>query len=270
MPDDYRGPYRREDPDCGARYAEHVAQAFDDVRSRGARPAAFISETMLSCGGQIELPPGYLDLAYRLARDAGAVCIADEVQVGFGRMGTHVWGFETHGVVPDIVTMGKPIGNGHPLGAVVTTSEIARAFHTGMEYFNTYGGNPVSCSVGLAVLDVIRDERLQERAHVVGTRLKDGLTNLMASHPIVGDVRGRGLFLGVELVRDRDTREPAMHEARYVVERAKDHGILLSTDGPDRNVIKIKPPLVFAEADADRLVSVLDEVLGEDVPRLAG
>jgi 4-aminobutyrate aminotransferase-like enzyme len=267
MPDDYRGPYRREDRDCGARYADHVARAIDVIRSREAAPAAFISETMLSCGGQIELPSGYLDLAYRAARDAGAVCIADEVQVGFGRMGTHCWGFETQGVVPDIVTLGKPIGNGHPLGAVVTTREIAHAFDTGMEYFNTYGGNPVSCAVGLAVLDVIRDERLQERAHVVGTRLKEGLAGLMASHRVVGDVRGRGLFLGIELVRDRDSREPAADEARYVVERAKDHGILLSTDGPDRNVIKIKPPLVFAEVDADRLVTVLDAVLGEDVPK---
>jgi 4-aminobutyrate aminotransferase-like enzyme/Ser/Thr protein kinase RdoA (MazF antagonist) len=267
MPDDYRGPYRREDPDCGARYAEHVAAAFGEIRAHGATPAAFISETMLSCGGQIELPPGYLDGAYRAAREAGAVCIADEVQVGFGRMGTHFWGFETQDAVPDIVTLGKPIGNGHPLGAVVTTREIAHAFDTGMEYFNTYGGNPVSSAVGLAVLDVIRDERLQERAHVVGTRLKEGLGRLLASHPIVGDVRGRGLFIGVELVRDRDSREPATDEARYVVERAKDHGILLSTDGPDRNVIKIKPPLVFAETDADRLVAVLDRVLGEDVPR---
>ncbi len=268
MPDDYRGPYRRVDPECGARYATHVAAAFDDIRSRGARPAAFISETMLSCGGQIELPPGYLERAYRAAREAGAVCIADEVQVGFGRVGTHLWGFETQSVVPDIVTMGKPIGNGHPLGAVVTTPEIARAFDTGMEYFNTYGGNPVSCAVGRAVLGVIRDERLQEHAHVVGTRLKDGLAGLMASHAIVGDVRGRGLFLGVELVRNRDTREPATDVARYVIERMKDHGILLSTDGPDRNVIKIKPPLVFREADADRLVDVLDTVLAEDYPSL--
>jgi 4-aminobutyrate aminotransferase-like enzyme/Ser/Thr protein kinase RdoA (MazF antagonist) len=267
MPDDYRGPYRREAPNCGERYAAHVARAFDDIGSRGAKPAAFISETMLSCGGQIELPPGYLDRAYRAAREAGAVCVADEVQVGFGRMATHFWGFETQGVVPDIVTMGKPIGNGHPLGAVITTPDIAGAFDTGMEYFNTYGGNPVSCAVGLAVLEVIRDERLQERAHVVGARLKDGLASLMASHPIVGDVRGRGLFLGAELVRHRETCEPATDEARYVVERAKDHGVLLSTDGPDRNVIKIKPPLVFAEADADRLVAVLDAVLGEDVPR---
>ena len=270
MPDDYRGPYRREDAACGARYAEHVAAALDEIRAHGAAPAAFISETMLSCGGQIELPPGYLDGAYRATREAGAVCIADEVQVGFGRMGTHFWGFETQGVVPDIVTLGKPIGNGHPLGAVITTPEIARAFHTGMEYFNTYGGNPVSCGVGLAVLDVIRDERLQERALVAGTRLKEALAALMASHPIVGDVRGRGLFLGVELVRGRETREPAAEEARYVVERAKDHGVLLSTDGPDHNVIKIKPPLVFDDGNADRLVAVLDEVLGEDVPSLAG
>jgi 4-aminobutyrate aminotransferase-like enzyme len=268
MPDDYRGPYRREDAECGARYAAQVAAALADIRSRGAQPAAFISETMLSCGGQIELPPGYLPETYRLVRDAGALCIADEVQVGFGRIGTHFWGFETQDVVPDIVTMGKPIGNGHPLGAVVTTPEVARAFDTGMEYFNTYGGNPVSCAVGLAVLDVMRDERLQERAHVVGTHLRQALAGLMASHGIVGDVRGRGLFLGVELVGDRTTRQPATDEARYVVERMKDHGILLSTDGPDRNVIKIKPPLVFEEKDADRLVQVLDTVLAEDYPAL--
>ena len=264
MPDDYRGPHRRDDAECGTKYAQPVAKAFAEISDDGTTPAAFISETLLSCGGQIELPPQYLAESYAHARAAGAVCIADEVQVGFGRVGTHFWGFETQDVVPDIVTMGKPIGNGHPLAAVVTTPEIARSFDNGMEYFNTYGGNPVSCAVGLAVLNVIEEEQLQDHALTVGTRLKQGLGNLMRSHPSVGDVRGRGLFLGVELVHDRHRRDPAAEKARYVIERAKDHGVLLSTDGPDRNVIKIKPPLVFTSEDADRLVAVLDKVLGED------
>ena len=267
MPDGYRGPYRRDDPECGAKYADHVRKTIARTHRGRHKVAAFLSETLLSCGGQIELPAGYLEQAYDAARDAGAVCIADEVQVGFGRVGTHFWGFETQGVVPDIVTLGKPIGNGHPLGAIVTTRAIAESFNTGMEYFNTYGGNPVSCAVGLAVLDVIEREGLQQHALAVGTKLKAALRTLMDSHAIVGDVRGRGLFLGLELVRDRGDRSPATEEADYVIERAKDHGVLLSTDGPDRNVIKIKPPLVFSEEDADRLVSVLDTVLGEDFVR---
>jgi 4-aminobutyrate aminotransferase-like enzyme len=241
-----------------------VRAAIDALARRDRRPAAFLSETMLSCGGQIELPPGYLAEAYEAVRTAGGVCIADEVQVGFGRLGTHFWGFQTQEVVPDIVTMGKPIGNGHPLAAVVTTPEIAASFDTGMEYFNTFGGNPVSCAIGLAVLDVIRDERLQAHALAVGQHLRKRLQDLQTSHPIVGDVRGRGLFLGVEFVRDRDLRTPAAAEAAYVVERMKAHGILLSTDGPEHNVIKIKPPLVFDEADAERLAAALDVVLGED------
>jgi 4-aminobutyrate aminotransferase-like enzyme len=163
--------------------------------------------------------------------------------------------------------MGKPIGNGHPLGAVVTTPEIADAFANGMEYFNTFGGNPVSCEIGLAVLDVLRDEELPERAHRVGGRFKAGLMRLREKHRALGDVRGLGLFLGIELVRDRETREPAAPQAAYVVERMKAHGILLSTDGPDHNVIKIKPPLTFSEQDADRVVDVCDRVLAEDFVR---
>ncbi len=269
MPDDYRGPYRRDDPECGSRYARHVRQAIESAQDAGREVGAFLCESLLGCGGQIELPPGYLAGAYTHARDAGAVCIADEVQVGFGRVGTHFWGFETQDVIPDIVTLGKPIGNGHPLAAVVTTPELAASFDTGMEYFNTFGGNPVACFVGLAVLDVIRDEGLQERARRVGTRLKAGLRALMEEHPVVGDVRGRGLFLGVELVSDPAAKTPAPHAAAYVVERMKRHGILLSTDGPDENVIKIKPPLAFGEQDADRVVEMLDEVLREDAVAVA-
>jgi 4-aminobutyrate aminotransferase-like enzyme len=224
---------------------------------------AFIAESILSCGGQVVLPPGYLAAAYHAVRDAGGVCIADEVQVGMGRAGTHFWAFETQGVVPDIVTMGKPVGNGHPLGVVVTTRAIADAFANGMEYFSTFGGNPVSCAIGLAVLDVVRDERLQEHALQVGSHLLGRLRALKARHALVGDVRGLGLFLGVELVRDRQSLEPAGAEASFLANRLRDHGILVSTDGPYHNVLKIKPPMVFSAADADALAAALDHVLGE-------
>ena len=271
MPDDYRGLFRRPDPDRGRRYAELLLEAVAESHRRSLGPAAFMCESLLSCGGQIELPPGYLEAAYALVREDGGVCICDEVQVGFGRVGSHFWGFETQGVVPDIVTMGKPMGNGHPLGAVVTTPEIAESFANGMEYFNTFGGNPVSCAVGLAVLDVIEDEGLQEHALRVGGHMRDGLLSLMGRHPAVGDVRGLGLFLGIDMVSDHAGREPHPGLAEYVVERMKDHGILLSTDGPDHNVIKIKPPLVFDQNDADRVVEVMDRVLADDyVTRTCG
>jgi 4-aminobutyrate aminotransferase-like enzyme/Ser/Thr protein kinase RdoA (MazF antagonist) len=263
IPDVYRGIYRAPDRDAGRQYAGHVADIATHLAAAGRRPGAFIAESILSCGGQVVLPPGYLAAAYEAVRTAGGVCIADEVQVGMGRVGTHFWGFETQGVVPDIVTMGKPVGNGHPLGVVVTTRAIADAFANGMEYFNTFGGNPVSCAIGLAVLDVIRDERLQERALDVGSYLLQRLRSLQARHALVGDVRGLGLFSGIELVRDRVTLEPAGHEAGYVANRARDRGVLLSTDGPFHNVLKIKPPLVFSRTDADTLADTLDTVLTE-------
>jgi 4-aminobutyrate aminotransferase-like enzyme len=200
-----------------------------------------IAEAILSCGGQVVLPPCYLAGLFRAVREAGGVAIADEVQVGFGRVGSRFWGFESEDAVPDIVTMGKPFGNGHPLGAVVTTREVARAFQTGMEYFNTFGGNPVSCAVGLSVLEVLESERLQENARALGELLLEGLRSLQSRHPILGDVRGRGLFLGFEMVKDPETLEPAAAEASALVNRMKEEGVLLSTDGPLHNVIKIKP-----------------------------
>ena len=265
MPDGYRGRHRASDPECGARYAEEVGRAVEALKGR---PAGFLFESILSCGGQIPLPDGFLRGAFERVRAAGGVCIADEVQVGFGRAGSSFWAFEEHGVVPDIVTMGKPIGNGHPLAAVVTTPEIADSFNNGMEYFNTFGGNPVSCRIGLAVLDVIEEEGLQEHARRVGERLIAGLKGLVERHPIIGDARGTGLFQGIELVTDRESLEPAPRHASHLVERMRDRGILLSTDGPLHNVVKIKPPLVFDEKDADRLVNTLDAVLGEDALRL--
>ena len=266
LPDPYRGPWRGATADTAALYAADVRGRLEDAAERGGA-AAFFAEAMPGCGGQVVPPPGYLAQAFRHAREAGAVCVADEVQTGFGRVGSRFWAFETQDAVPDVVTLGKPIGNGHPLGAVVTTPEIAQSFANGMEYFNTFGGNPVSCAVGLAVLDVIEEEGLQARAAAVGGRLLRGLSELEDRHPLVGDVRGAGLYLGVELVTDREAMAPAGRHAAYVVERLRDHGILLSTDGPDHNVLKIKPPLPFDEADADRLVDVLDRVLGEDAAR---
>ncbi|MGH7540577.1 MAG: aminotransferase class III-fold pyridoxal phosphate-dependent enzyme, partial [Gemmatimonadota bacterium] len=267
MPDPYRGRYRGSDSTAAYRYAAHVEEAARAASASGGL-AGFFCESLLGCGGQVVLPDGYLREAYAHVRRVGGVCVADEVQVGLGRVGTRFWGFETQGVVPDIVTLGKPIGNGHPLAAVVTTTEIAASFDTGMEYFNTFGGNPVSCTIGLAVLDVIEEEGLQERAARVGGRVLEGLEALKRDHAIVGDVRGRGLFLGIELVLDRETREPAPAHAAHLVERMRERRVLLSTDGPAHDVIKIKPPLVFSEADADELLEKLDATLAEDAFRL--
>ena len=267
LPDTYRGPYRRDDPQAGPKYARHVGALAERLQAEGRGLAAFLAETLPSVAGQIVLPPGYLAEAYRHVRAAGGLCIADEVQTGFGRLGTHFWGFEGQGVVPDVVVLGKPIGNGFPLGAVVTTREIADAFDNGMEFFSTFGGNPVSCAAGLAVLDVVEEERLQERALRVGGRLLEGLQGLSQRHPLVGDVRGSGLFLGVELVRDRASLEPAPEEATYVVNRLRERGVLTGTDGPHHNVLKLRPPLVFSDEDAGLLLATLDEVLAEDGAR---
>ena len=261
-PDLYRGPFRYGDGEAGEKYAADVARIIGELRAQSNAPAAFICETLLGVGGQMPLPAGYLHAVYRHVRAAGGVCIADEVQVGFGRVGECFWGFELQGVQPDIVVLGKPIGNGHPLAAVVVTEAIAQSFANGMEYFNTFGGNPVSMATGLAVLDAIRDEGMQQHALHVGRYLLDALAGLMRKHPLIGDVRGHGLFVGVELVRDRRTLEPAVQEIDVVVERMKQRGFLLSTDGPLHNVLKIKPPLVFSLRDAERMVATLDDVLG--------
>jgi 4-aminobutyrate aminotransferase-like enzyme len=236
----------------------------------GRSVAAYIAETVPSVAGQVVFPPNYLSEVYRRVRAAGAACIADEVQVGFGRLGTHFWGFETQGVVPDIVVFGKPIGNAFPLAAVVTTQEIVASFANGMEFFSTFGGNPVACAAGLAVLDVVRDEALQNRALRVGKYWIAELKKLQECHPLIGDVRGSGLFLGIDLVRDRDTREPATEEADYVVNRLRDRGILAGTDGPHHNVIKLRPPLIFSEPDADLFVATFESILQEDAAQPAG
>ncbi len=258
LPDIYRGAHRGED--AGTRYAEEVVELIAEVGKRGPL-AGFLCESILSCGGQIPLPPGYLEAVYATVRAQGGLCLADEVQVGFGRVGDTYWGFELQGVVPDVVTLGKPIGNGHPLAAVVTTRAIAESFDNGMEYFNTFGGNPVSAAVGEAVLDVIEAEALQERAKILGTRLLEGLRELQSRYATIGDVRGRGLFLGLEFVTDRESRNPDAARASLVVDRLMRRGFLLSTDGPQHNVIKIKPPLVIEAGDIDALLTELDAVL---------
>ena len=257
-------PYRGQHGDDGPAYAQSVATAINAaVAHNGAGPAAFIAESISGCGGQVVFPEGYLAAAYQLARDAGALCIADEVQVGFGRVGTAMWAFEEHGVVPDIVTLGKPIGNGHPLGAVITTPALAAQFANGMEWFNTFGGNPVSCAAGMAVLDVIEHESLMDRALDTGGYLLSRFQELATRHAAIGDVRGRGLYLGLDLVVDRDTKEPATELAANVANRLRNRGVLISTDGPHDNVIKIKPPIVFTRADADILCWELDQAFAD-------
>ena len=252
IPDSYRGGER----DYAAELGDIVADA--------APIAGFLVESMLSCAGQIPLPLDYLPAAFEHVRAAGGLCIADEVQVGFGRVGTHMWAFEEQGVVPDIVVMGKPMGNGHPMAAVFTTPEIAASFE-GMEFFSTFGGNPVSCAVGLAVLDVIEQDGLMQRATELGGRFMAGLRELQKRHPIIGDVRGRGLFLGIELVRDRETQDPATEETASIVDEMRDRNVLLSTDGPYHNVIKIKPPMVLSKEDVDTTLHLLNESLNQSL-----
>lgn len=263
LPDPYRGRHRGDGPGVGAAYLRDARAVLESAAAAGRPAGALIAEAIPGTAGQIVPPPGWLAGLFEAARAIGAIPIADEVQVGFGRVGIDMWGFGAQGAVPDIVTMGKPIGNGHPLGAVVTTRAIADAFANGMEYFNTFGGNPVSAAIGLAVLDVIEEEGLQEHARVTGERLLAGLREVATRHEAIGDVRGMGLFVGVQLVRDRTTREPDAALASELVNRAAERGVLLSTDGRDHDVVKIKPPLVFSAGDADRLIETVDAVLAE-------
>ena len=253
VPDAYRAPREWPAAEIGPRFAAQLA----DLVARGPAPGCFIAETIPSCAGQVFVPPGFFRDAFASVRAAGGLCIMDEVQVGFGRVGNGMWAFEEHGVVPDIVTMGKPIGNGHPMGAVVTTAEIAASFANGLEYFNTFGGNPVSCAAGLAVLDVIRDQDLVRNAETRGREILAGLSALQARHASIGEVRGRGLFIGVDLVTDRDTKAPATAVAREVVNHCRTHGLLLGTDGPHDNVLKVRPPMTFGPAHVDQLLSTL-------------
>jgi alanine-glyoxylate transaminase/(R)-3-amino-2-methylpropionate-pyruvate transaminase len=224
--------------------------------------AAFFAETIQGVGGAVVCPEGYLHQVYGHVRNAGGLCIADEVQTGFGRTGSHYWGFETQGVIPDIVTLAKGIGNGLPLAAVVTTPQIAKSL-TERIHFNTFGGNPVSCAAGKAVLEVIDRENLQQNCLAMGGYLIDGLNSLMQRHNLIGDVRGLGLMLGVELVKDRRSKEPAGQECARVFERAKELGLLIGKGGLYGNVLRIKPPMCITKEDVDFMVQVLDTAFAE-------
>jgi alanine-glyoxylate transaminase/(R)-3-amino-2-methylpropionate-pyruvate transaminase len=259
MPDTYRGPYGKNDPEAGKKYAADV-QSLIQFGTSG-RIAAFIAESIQGVGGTVVFPDGYLKHAYEHAREAGGICIADEVQAGFGRTGTHYWGFETQGVIPDIVTMAKGIGNGCPLAAVVTTPAIAAALATRI-HFNTFGGNPVVCAQGRAVLEVIDREGLQANSLKIGAHLKSGIEKLALKHALIGEVRGLGLMLGVELVKDRTTKEPAKEACAAVFEKCKDLGLLIGKGGLNANTLRIKPPMCLMADDADFLLEVLDTALG--------
>ena len=256
-PDLYRG--RWTEPDCGPAYAGEIQNLIQLATS--GRVAGFIAESIQGVGGAVVFPDGYLREAYRHVRAAGGLCIADEVQTGFGRTGTHFWGFETQGVVPDIVTMAKGIGNGCPLAAVVTTPQIAACL-TERLHFNTFGGNPVSCAQGRAVLEVIEREHLQANSLVVGNRLMDGLRQLQAKHSLIGQVRGRGLMIGCELVTDPEQKTPAKAECLHVFEKCRELGVLLGKGGLHGNTLRIKPPMCLTADDGDFLLSVLDDALG--------
>jgi 4-aminobutyrate aminotransferase-like enzyme len=262
-PDDYRGPYRRGDNNIAERYAADADRAIRSLAEGGHKPALFIADAGLLTNGVLDAPIGYLQGVYERVRKAGGLCIADEVQTGFGRQGDAMWGFELHGVVPDIVCMGKPIGNGHPLGAVVTRPEIVQALVDQGIFFSTFGGNNVSCAAGLAVLDVLARETLQDNARIVGDHFRQGLQRLAAKHGMIGDVRGRGLLIGLELVRDRRTLESAPTETKRVVNRMRDLGVLTATEGPHGNVLKLRPPICFSREQADMAIAALDQALSE-------
>ena len=269
VPDSYRAPDNWPAEEHGRRFAESVAELIATMHAKGEGPGFFIAESIPSVAGQVFLPEGYLKEVYRLVREAGGLCIADEVQVGFGRVGSHWWAFETQGVVPDIVTMGKPIGDGHPMAAVVTTREVTDSFNNGMEYFNTFGGNPVSCAVGLAVLDVIESQNLRGNALTIGNYLMDAFRTMQTRYDVIGDVRGLGLFLGIELVTDRRTKAPATAFARAVSNGARRRGVLMGTEGTHDNVLKMRPPMIFSKRDADHLIAVLEETFA-DVAKTLG
>ncbi|MHA1547574.1 MAG: aminotransferase class III-fold pyridoxal phosphate-dependent enzyme, partial [Alphaproteobacteria bacterium] len=268
--DEYRGAFRRDVPDRAEKFAAGVDQAIVRISERGGQLAGFIAETLPSVGGQIIPPAGYLASVYNKIRAAGGLCIADEVQTGLGRLGAHYFGFEQQVAKPDIVVLGKPIGNGHPIGVVVTTRTIADSFANGVEYFSTFGGSTLSCVIGKTVLDIVDDEGLQENARVIGRRLLDGLRHLQDQHPCIGDVRGVGFFIGVELVTDRDSRDPATQIADHVVNRLRDQRVLIGVEGPHDNVLKIRPPLTMDDDGVDQLLTVLDHVLCETAVRGAG
>lgn len=262
-PNGFRGSFRYGDPNLGPEYAGKVDDAIVQLQGRGHKPAMFMTCNIFDSNGALVAPEGYLRESYAKVRAAGGLCVADEVQSGLCRLGDHMWGFEDSGVVPDIVTMGKPIGDGHPVAAVVTTPAIAQAFSKKFHYFNTFGGNPVSAAVGLAVLDVIEQENILQNVHDVGQYLVKNLRLLAKQHDCIADVRGKGLFYGLEVVREAGSIEADSERAGRISEGMREAGVLLSTTGLFNNVVKIRPPMVFSKANADVLVNALGEVMAK-------
>lgn len=259
-PDTYRGMYCQED--ASDKYAEHIKTAINSLKERNIKVAAFIIDTIVSSSGVVGTPSGYLRKAAEIIREAGGLFIADEVQPGFGRTGKNFWGFESDNFVPDIVTLGKPMGNGHPIAATIIKRNIIEKFSKKTGYFNTFGGNPVSCAAAMAVLDVIENENLQKNALEVGAYLKSGIENIAAKYPLIGDVRGRGFFLAIEMMDEKEGI-PASKEASLVVQKLKEYGILTNTIGPDENILKLRPPMVFTRENADFFLMQLEKVMQE-------
>jgi 4-aminobutyrate aminotransferase-like enzyme len=257
-PDDYRGPFRRGEPDLGIRYAALIDEPIHSLEKSGPGVAAMMVDSAFMSNGMIEAPAGYVRAVCDKVRAAGGLFIADEVQSGFGRMGSAMWGHQHHGIVPDVVTVGKPAGNGHPIGVVMTRPEILDRFTGAASFFSTFGGNNVSCAAGKAVLDVIRDENLIENARKVGAYLKLGLRGLKSRHSLIGDVRGTGLALGVELVRDRISLEPATQETARLLNLIRDEGVLVGSEGKYANILKIRPPIVLTVEQADIAIAATD------------
>jgi 4-aminobutyrate aminotransferase-like enzyme len=257
-PDAYRGGR-----DVGKILADNVRKVIDDMRAKGIRPAGLLVDTIFSSDGVFTDPQGFLSGAVDAIHEAGGLFIADEVQPGFGRTGERMWGFQRHEIMPDLVTMGKPMGNGHPVAGIAARPEILAEFGRRLRYFNTFGGNPVSAAAGMAVLDIIEGEKLRDNAHIVGAHLRTGLESLAQRYQIIGDIRAAGLFVGVELVRCRASKEPARDETARVVNGLRERRVLISAAGPSANILKIRPPLVFSKDNADLFLTALDETLAE-------
>jgi 4-aminobutyrate aminotransferase-like enzyme len=262
IPDDYRGTYKKEDPNRGEKFAGQINQAIAKLKSKNQNLCGFIAETFPSVGGQIITPPGYLAEVYRQIRDSGGVCIADEVQTGLGRLGNHYFGFEYQKVCPDIVVLGKPIGNGHPVGVVATTKEIANNFDNGIEFFSTFGGSTLSCAIANEVIEIVEDESLQSNARKMGEKLKTGLKNLQNKYNSIGDVRGMGLFVGIELIDENGKENTRL--CTFVKNRMRDFRILIGSEGPMDNVIKIRPPLSIELEGINMIIDTLDVILKEE------
>ncbi|HEY6925446.1 MAG TPA: aminotransferase class III-fold pyridoxal phosphate-dependent enzyme [Steroidobacteraceae bacterium] len=259
--DPYRERHGRDDATLATAYAQDVQNAIEDFKRHGVKFAGLLICTAFSSEGLPTVPSGYLAKVVDIVHGAGGLFIADEVQAGFGRFGSHMWGHQLLGGQADIVTMGKPMGNGHPLAGVVARADLVEEFTSQNMYFNTFGGNPVSAAVGLAVLKVLEEERLLENARRVGEYVIAGLRKLQTRHPLIGDVRGRGLFFAVEMVRDRATQEPAGAETKRIVNGMRDRGVLISRIGPHDNILKIRPPMPFNTENADLLLQTLDDVM---------